>query len=58
LIDETGKIFHESVNDMPLGNVNEYIRMVDAYTHIQEKGEVCPANWEKEAMMQTEKYRH
>ncbi len=53
LIDETGRIFHESVNDMPLGrNVNEYLRMVDAYTHIQEKGEVCPANWEagKEAM--------
>ncbi len=53
LIDETGKIFHESVNDMPLGrNVNEYLRMIDAYTHIQEKGEVCPANWEsgKEAM--------
>ena len=53
LIDETGKIFHESVNDMPLGrNVNEYLRMVDAYSHIQEKGEVCPANWEagKEAM--------
>jgi peroxiredoxin (alkyl hydroperoxide reductase subunit C) len=53
LIDETGKIFHESVNDMPLGrNVNEYLRMVDAYTHVQEKGEVCPANWEsgKEAM--------
>ena len=47
LIDETGKIFHESVNDMPLGrNVNEYIRMIDAYTHIQQKGEVCPANWE------------
>jgi peroxiredoxin 2/4 len=53
LIDETGKIFHESVNDMPLGrNVSEYLRMIDAYTHIQEKGEVCPANWEagKEAM--------
>lgn len=53
LIDETGKIFHESVNDMPLGrNVNEYLRMIDAYTHIQTKGEVCPANWEagKEAM--------
>ena len=48
LIDEEGKIFHESVNDMPLGrNVNEYLRMVDAYTHIQEKGEVCPANWTK-----------
>ncbi|MDD2821797.1 MAG: peroxiredoxin [Flavobacterium sp.] len=53
LIDETGKIFHESVNDMPLGrNVNEYLRLVDAYTHVQEKGEVCPANWEqgKDAM--------
>ncbi len=53
LIDETGKIFHESVNDMPLGrNVNEYLRLVDANTHIQVKGEVCPANWEagKEAM--------
>lgn len=53
LIDEEGKIFHESVNDMPLGrNVNEYLRLIDAYTHVQEKGEVCPANWEegKEAM--------
>jgi len=48
LIDETGKIFHESINDMPLGrNVNEYLRLVDAYTHIQDNGEVCPANWEK-----------
>jgi peroxiredoxin (alkyl hydroperoxide reductase subunit C) len=56
LIDESGKIFHESVNDMPLGrNVNEYIRLIDAYTHVQQKGEVCPANWEtgKEAMLAT-----
>ena len=56
LIDEEGKIFHESVNDMPLGrNVNEYLRLVDAYTHVQEKGEVCPANWEegKDAMQAT-----
>ena len=53
LIDEDGKIFHESVNDMPLGrNVNEYLRLIDAYTHVQTKGEVCPANWEegKDAM--------
>lgn len=48
LIDETGKIFHESVNDMPLGrNVNEYLRLIDAYSHVQTNGEVCPANWEK-----------
>ncbi|WP_189702543.1 peroxiredoxin [Subsaximicrobium wynnwilliamsii] len=47
IIDEEGKIVHESVNDMPLGrNVNEYLRLIDAYTHVQEKGEVCPANWE------------
>ncbi|HET8886292.1 MAG TPA: peroxiredoxin [Salinimicrobium sp.] len=53
LIDEDGKIFHESVNDMPLGrNVKEFLRLIDAYTHVQEKGEVCPANWEegKQAM--------
>lgn len=53
LIDEEGKIFHESVNDMPLGrNVNEYLRLIDAYAHVQKNGEVCPANWEegKDAM--------
>jgi peroxiredoxin (alkyl hydroperoxide reductase subunit C) len=53
LIDEDGKIFHESVNDMPLGrNVKEYLRLIDAYAHVQNFGEVCPANWEegKEAM--------
>jgi len=53
LIDETGKIFHEAVNDMPLGrNVNEFLRLIDAYSHVQKHGEVCPANWEegKDAM--------
>ena len=53
LIDEEGTVFHEGINHMPLGrNVQEFLRLVDAYTHVQEKGEVCPANWEegKEAM--------
>jgi len=53
IIDEEGTVQHESINNMPLGrNVNEYLRIVDALTHVQEKGEVCPANWEdgKEAM--------
>ncbi|MCC5922665.1 MAG: peroxiredoxin [Crocinitomicaceae bacterium] len=56
LIDEDGVVFHESINHMPLGrNVNEYLRLIDAYTHVQTKGEVCPANWEegKEAMSAT-----
>ncbi|MBP0905079.1 peroxiredoxin [Mariniflexile gromovii] len=53
VIDEEGTVQHESINNMPLGrNVNEYLRIVDALTHVQEKGEVCPANWEegKQAM--------
>ena len=53
IIDEDGVVQHESINNMPLGrNVGEYIRLVDALTHVQEKGEVCPANWEegKDAM--------
>mgnify|MGYP000695649010 CR=1 FL=1 len=53
LLDEEGVVFHEGINHMPLGrNVKEFIRLIDAYSHVQEKGEVCPANWEegKDAM--------
>ncbi|MBD98328.1 MAG: alkyl hydroperoxide reductase [Verrucomicrobia bacterium] len=53
LIDETGVVFHEGINHMPVGrNVNEFLRMIDAFSHVQTHGEVCPANWEegKEAM--------
>mgnify|MGYP000011601373 FL=1 len=53
LIDEEGTVFHEGVNHMPLGrNVNEFLRLIDAYSHVQSHGEVCPANWEegKDAM--------
>jgi peroxiredoxin 2/4 len=53
LIDENGLVQHESINNMPLGrNVNEYLRLIDALTHNQKHGEVCPANWEegKDAM--------
>lgn len=56
LIDEEGIVFHESVNHMPVGrNVHEYLRLIDAYSHVQTHGEVCPANWEKgkEAMNAT-----
>ena len=53
LIDEEGMVFHEGINHMPIGrNVQEFILLVDAYTHLQTHGEVCPANWEegKDAM--------
>ena len=53
LIDEEGTVFHEGINHMPVGrNVNEFLRLIDAYAHVQKHGEVCPANWEegKQAM--------
>ncbi len=53
LIDEEGVVFHEGVNHMPLGrNVAEFLRLIDAYAHVQKHGEVCPANWQegKDAM--------
>ncbi|WP_026463985.1 peroxiredoxin [Adhaeribacter aquaticus] len=56
LIDKDGIVRHQLVNDLPLGrNVDEALRMVDALQHFEEKGEVCPANWEqgKDAMQAT-----
>lgn len=48
LIDREGTVRHQVVNDLPLGrNVDEALRMVDALQFFEEKGEVCPANWEK-----------
>ena len=50
LIDKEGVVRHQLVNDLPLGrNVNEAMRMVDALQHLEEHGEVCPANWVKGA---------
>lgn len=46
LIDKEGIVRHQLVNDLPLGrNVDEAMRMVDALQFVEEKGEVCPANW-------------
>ena len=48
LIDKSGKVRHQLINDLPLGrNVDEAIRMVDALQFNEENGEVCPANWVK-----------
>ncbi|NVK04598.1 MAG: peroxiredoxin [Flavobacteriia bacterium] len=48
LIDKEGVVRHQLVNDLPLGrNVEEALRMVDALQFFEEKGEVCPANWNK-----------
>ena len=56
LIDGNGRIFHQSVNDMPLGrNIDELLRLIDAKAHNDKHGEVCPANWSegKEAMAES-----
>ncbi len=46
LIDRDGIVRHQVVNDLGLGrNIDEAIRMVDALHHLEEHGEVCPANW-------------
>lgn len=48
LIDKEGVVRHCTINDMPLGrNVDEVLRVVDAWLHFEEHGEVCPANWTK-----------
>lgn len=46
LIDKEGFIRHQLINDLPLGrSVEEALRMIDALTHFEQYGEVCPANW-------------
>lgn len=48
LIDKSGTVRHQVVNDLPLGrNIDEMIRMVDALQFFEENGEVCPAGWTK-----------
>ncbi|AWN81994.1 peroxiredoxin [Candidatus Cardinium hertigii] len=48
LIDKGGIIRYVAVNDLPLGRqVEEVLRIVDMWQHVQQFGEVCPANWVK-----------
>ncbi len=56
LIDKSGVVRHAVVNDLGLGrSIDEAIRMVDALQHLEQYGEVCPANWKEgeEAMKPT-----
>jgi len=56
LIDKNGVVRHAVVNDLGLGrSIDEAIRMVDALQHLDQYGEVCPANWKEgeEAMKPT-----
>ena len=48
LIDKSGVVQHQYVNNLPLGrNIDETLRLVDALQFTEEHGEVCPAGWNK-----------
>ncbi len=48
LIDKSGVIKHQVVNDLGLGrNIDDALRTLDALQYLEEHGEVCPANWKK-----------
>jgi len=48
LIDQSGNVRHQVVNDLPLGrNIDEMLRMIDALQFTEQHGEVCPAGWNK-----------
>jgi len=46
IIDGSGIIRHAGINDLSVGrNVDEIIRLVQAYQYADKHGEVCPSNW-------------
>lgn len=48
LIDKDQIVRHQLVNEEPLGrSVDEALRLVKAWQFFEEKGEVCPANWQE-----------
>jgi peroxiredoxin (alkyl hydroperoxide reductase subunit C) len=48
LINPEGKIDYVTVNNLSVGrNVEEVLRVVDAFQTAAKSGEVCPANWKK-----------
>jgi alkyl hydroperoxide reductase subunit AhpC len=48
LIDDKDVIQHATINNLSVGrNVDEALRLLDAYQYTAKHGEVCPANWSK-----------
>jgi len=48
IIDPDGVVRSETVNFFNVGrNIDEAVRLVDAFQHVAKSGEVCPANWTK-----------
>lgn len=48
IIDKKGIVRSQIINDLPIGrNIEEILRTIDAVQFFEEKGEVCPAGWQK-----------
>jgi alkyl hydroperoxide reductase subunit AhpC len=46
LIDPKGVVRQATINDLPVGrNVDEVLRLIEAFQFVEKHGEVCPANW-------------
>ena len=46
IIDGNGILRHSQFNDLPVGrNVDEVLRLVQAFQHSDKHGEVCPSKW-------------
>jgi len=46
IVDPKGIVRHATINDLPVGrNVDEALRVIQAFQYVEEHGEVCPANW-------------
>ena len=46
LIDPKGILRQITINDLPVGrNVDETLRLIQAFQYTDKHGEVCPANW-------------
>ncbi|KAF1787628.1 Peroxiredoxin, C-terminal [Phytophthora cactorum] len=47
---EEGVLRQITINDLPIGrNVDEVLRLIEAFQFHEEHGDVCPANWKKGA---------
>ena len=54
IIDKNNIVRHMSIGDLPVGrNVEETLRLVQAFQYSDEHGEVCPSGWKpgKKAMV-------
>jgi len=46
IINPKGVLVQATLNDAPVGrNVDETLRLVQAFQYVDEHGEVCPVNW-------------